>query len=75
MPCNNDYYANKMRQYRKRNKENDPTYYRTKVFTITLNGQQYAFLRKQDIKIQKTDKNKLDASCIKLYDNNTSKHI
>ena len=63
----NKYFAKKMREYRLRKKLADPLYYKKIVYTITLNGQQYAVLERDDFKIQKTKKNELNHDCIKLY--------
>ena len=61
----NKYFAEKMRLYRKRN----PLSQRKFVYTITIGDNEYAFLRKSDIVIERKHINELkhDTNIVKTF--------
>ena len=63
----NKYFAEKMREYRKRKKQADKFYYKKLYFTIELDGKKYLFLNKDDIKINKIYKKDITPEYIKTF--------
>ena len=67
MMRDNSYFAQKMKESRMRRKNADKLFYKKYLYTIEINGKKYVFLSKQDIKINKIDKNNLPSDHIKTY--------
>ena len=61
------YFAEKMREYRKRRKETNKDYYKRFVYAIDIDGKKYVFRNKGDIKIQKLDKNDILPNYIRTF--------
>ena len=67
MSKDNKYFAEKMREYRKRLKEVDKHFYKKQYYTIELNGKKYLFLNRQDVKISKIFKQDITPEYIKTF--------
>lgn len=67
MPLDKQYFAQKMKESRQRRKEADKNFYKKYLFSIDINGQKYVFRNKQDIKIERMNKNDLQPEYIKTF--------
>ena len=67
MTVDNKYFAEKMKEYRKRRKKSDKDFYKRYMYVIEINGQKYVYRSKRDIKVDKVDKNDITPEYIKTF--------
>ena len=67
MTVDNKYFAEKMKEYRKRRKKSDKDFYKRYMYVIEINGQKYVYRSKRDIKVDRVDKNDITPEYIKTF--------
>ena len=61
------YYQQKMKESRLRRKKADKTFYKKFVYSIDITGKKYIYLNKNDIIINRIDKNDILPEYIKTF--------